>query len=39
MDYWEFSVNFVDDNPHGNDRRRTSQQGICSEVVRVLLAC
>lgn len=27
MDYWEFSINFTDDNPHGNDRRRTSQQG------------
>ena len=27
MDYWEFSINFVDDNPHGNDKRRTSQQG------------
>ena len=23
MDYWEFSINFQDDNPHGNDKRRT----------------
>ena len=34
MDYWEISMNFVDNNPHGNDKRRTSQQ-CTSTIVRV----
>eukprot|EP00435_Cladocopium_sp_Y103_P074327 s863_g48.t1 len=27
MDYWEFSINFHDDNPHGNDKRVSVPEG------------
>ena len=32
MEYWELAINFLDENPHGNDKRRTSQQGTLAEI-------